>query len=113
MSKVDWSTDRRMSLFLLSIAANRAATRHRDGWAQLLCDGGIKSVITTPVEALRAGAKTVTRCVVQEIARELAHQYALAYVPTSRARDRKFRRVAVAVDQPDVRVRTRTGYIAE
>ena len=49
----------------------------------------------------------------QEIARELAHQYALAYVPATAARRGQFRKVAVVVDQADVRVRTRTGYITE
>lgn len=51
--------------------------------------------------------------VYQEIARELAHQYALAYVPATAARRGQFRKVAVVVDQADMRVRTRSGYIAE
>jgi Ca-activated chloride channel family protein len=45
------------------------------------------------------------------IARELAHQYVIGYVPESTERN-KFRRVSVVVDQPGVKVRTRSGYIA-
>jgi Ca-activated chloride channel homolog len=45
--------------------------------------------------------------VYQEIARELAHQYALAYVPAAASRRGEFRKVAVVVYQADVRVRTR------
>lgn len=51
--------------------------------------------------------------VYQEIARELAHQYALAYVPAAASRRGEFRKVAVTVDQADARVRTRSGYISE
>jgi Ca-activated chloride channel family protein len=59
--------------------------------------------------------KTITDLdgVYQEIAQELAHQYALAYVPAVASRRGEFRKVAVTVDQSDVRVRTRSGYIAE
>ena len=46
------------------------------------------------------------------IARELAHQYALGYVPADPDRATRFRRVAVLVDSPGARVRTRSGYIA-
>lgn len=59
--------------------------------------------------------KTITDLegVYQDIARELAHQYALAYVPATTAKRGQFRKVNVVVDQADMRVRTRSGYIAE
>jgi len=59
--------------------------------------------------------KTITDLdgIYQEIARELAHQYALAYVPPVASKRGEFRKVAVVVDQADVRVRTRSGYITE
>jgi Ca-activated chloride channel family protein len=46
------------------------------------------------------------------IARELSHQYSLAYTPRGPARPGEFRRVAVTVDAPNVVVRTRSGYVA-
>jgi Ca-activated chloride channel family protein len=46
------------------------------------------------------------------IADELASQYALGYMSTNTVRDGKYRRVSVRVTQPDVRTRTRTGYVA-
>ena len=46
------------------------------------------------------------------IARELAHQYAIGYVPTVASERNTFRRVSVLVDQPGIKVRTRRGYIA-
>jgi Ca-activated chloride channel family protein len=45
------------------------------------------------------------------IERELRHQYALAYLPAESVRDGRYRRVAVVVDHPGARARTRTGYI--
>jgi Ca-activated chloride channel homolog len=46
------------------------------------------------------------------IANELASLYSLGYTSTNPARDGAYRRVAVKVDQSDVRIRTRTGYVA-
>jgi VWFA-related protein len=46
------------------------------------------------------------------IARELSHQYAIGFIPSGRSVGESFRRVAVTVAQPNVRVRVRTGYIA-
>ena len=46
------------------------------------------------------------------IAEELASQYALGYMSTNTVRDGKYRRVSVRVTQPEVRTRTRTGYVA-
>jgi Ca-activated chloride channel family protein len=45
------------------------------------------------------------------IAKELAHQYAMAYIPKNAAQDGAFRRIAVQVaDYPGARTRTRSGY---
>lgn len=43
---------------------------------------------------------------------ELASQYSLAYMSSNTRRDGSYRRVTVRVKQPDVRARTRTGYVA-
>jgi VWFA-related protein len=45
------------------------------------------------------------------IARELANQYSVGYVPASRVRH-KFMRISVVVDHRDATVRARSGYIA-
>jgi Ca-activated chloride channel family protein len=47
-----------------------------------------------------------------EIAEELGHQYTLAYRPTNRERDGKWRAVDLKVSKADVTVRTRKGYKA-
>ena len=47
------------------------------------------------------------------IAHELASQYALAYTPKDATADGGFRRIQVQVtDRPDVRTRTRSGYVS-
>jgi|SRR5947209_7802391 len=46
------------------------------------------------------------------IADELGHQYTLAYKPTNRARDGKWRSVEVKVSHEDATARTRKGYHA-
>jgi Ca-activated chloride channel family protein len=45
-----------------------------------------------------------------EIAEELGHQYTIAYRPTNRARDGKWRAIEVKLSRADVSVRTRKGY---
>jgi VWFA-related protein len=48
------------------------------------------------------------------IADELANQYSLGYSPSNRRPDGRYRRITVRIDsQPDLRPRTRTGYLAE
>src|SRR6266496_4113291 len=46
------------------------------------------------------------------IVEELSHQYTLAYRPTNRERDGKWRTVEVKIDRPDTTVRSRKGYRA-
>ncbi len=46
------------------------------------------------------------------ILEELSHQYTLAYVPTNRERDGKWRAVEVKLTRPETIVRTRKGYRA-
>jgi VWFA-related protein len=46
------------------------------------------------------------------IAEELASQYSIGYSSTNPRRDGAYRRVAVRVNQPGIRTRTRTGYVA-
>ena len=48
----------------------------------------------------------------RRIARESQIYYLLGYSPPDRRPDGKFRRIAVSVDRPDVRVRARKGYYA-
>ena len=48
------------------------------------------------------------------IAQELSSQYSLAYSPNNVRPDGRFRRISVRVDaRPELKLRTRTGYIAE
>ena len=46
----------------------------------------------------------------QEIAAELSSQYSLAYSPTNKKKDGKFRRIKIVIDLPNVIVRTKRGY---
>jgi len=47
------------------------------------------------------------------IARELASQYALGYTPKTSHQDGRFRRIVVQVnDRPEMRIRTRSGYVS-
>lgn len=47
-----------------------------------------------------------------EIAQELGRQYTIAYRPTNRARDGKWRKIELKLSRSDVTVRTRKGYKA-
>jgi Ca-activated chloride channel family protein len=47
-----------------------------------------------------------------EIAEELGHQYTIAYRPTNRAKDGKWRAIEVKLSKPNAKVRTRKGYRA-
>jgi Ca-activated chloride channel family protein len=48
------------------------------------------------------------------IAQELSSQYSIAYAPANSLADGRFRRITVRVGaRPELRLRTRTGYIAE
>ncbi len=47
-----------------------------------------------------------------EIAQELGRQYTIAYRPTNRARDGKWRKIELKLSRADVTVRTRKGYKA-
>jgi Ca-activated chloride channel family protein len=47
------------------------------------------------------------------IARELASQYALGYTPKTLHQDGRFRRIVVQVsDRPEMKIRTRSGYVS-
>lgn len=46
----------------------------------------------------------------QEIAAELSSQYSLAYSPTNKTKDGKFRRIKIVTNIPDVIVRAKRGY---
>jgi Ca-activated chloride channel family protein len=47
-----------------------------------------------------------------EIVEELGHQYTIAYRPTNRAKDGKWRAIDVKLSRSDITVRTRKGYRA-
>jgi hypothetical protein len=49
--------------------------------------------------------------VYSSITQELASQYALGYSSSNAKRDGGFRRIFVRVDEPNVRARTRSGYV--
>ena len=46
----------------------------------------------------------------QEIAAELSSQYSLAYSPTNKKNDGRFRRIKIEIDLPDTIVRAKRGY---
>jgi VWFA-related protein len=46
------------------------------------------------------------------VAKELANQYSIGYYSSNDKRDRKFRKVEVKVNRPDLAVRTKKGYYA-
>ncbi len=48
----------------------------------------------------------------ETINEELRSQYNIAYIPTNKRRDGRFREVKVEVNKPDVRLRHRKGYFA-
>ena len=48
----------------------------------------------------------------QEVAAELRQQYTLGYYPSNRRKDGTYRRIRVEVEEPELKVRARTGYIA-
>jgi Ca-activated chloride channel family protein len=47
-----------------------------------------------------------------EIVEELGQQYTIAYRPTNRARDGKWRKIEIKVSRSEAKVRTRPGYKA-
>jgi Ca-activated chloride channel homolog len=51
--------------------------------------------------------------VYDEIANELAHQYALGYQSSNHTLDGTFRRIALRIAMPGVKWRTRAGYLAD
>jgi Ca-activated chloride channel homolog len=51
--------------------------------------------------------------VYDDIANELAHQYAIGYESSNHALDGTFRRIALRVAMPGVKWRTRAGYLAD
>jgi Ca-activated chloride channel homolog len=53
------------------------------------------------------------RGVYEDIASELAHQYAIGYQSSNRAHDGAFRHIALRITAPGVKWRARTGYLAE
>jgi Ca-activated chloride channel family protein len=70
---------------------------------RLAQETGGRAYFTSALEGLEDVYRT--------IAQELAHQYAIAYVARQAPQPDRFRRVAVVVDRPGVRVRTKSGYI--
>jgi Ca-activated chloride channel family protein len=71
---------------------------------RLAQETGGRAYVTSALEDLEGVYRT--------IAQELAHQYAVAYVASVAPTPNRFRRVAVVVDRPGVKVRTRSGYVS-
>ena len=74
------------------------------GMKQLAQETGAKAFFPTDITDL-AG-------VYSSIAQELASQYALGYMSKNAKKDGAYRRVIVRVNEPNVRTRTRNGYLA-
>jgi len=51
-------------------------------------------------------------CIAHQVARDVRNQYTLEYTPTNTAMDGTFRQIRIAVNRPDLTVRTRNGYYA-
>jgi len=64
---------------------------------------GARSFFPTDISQLAGVYSSITQ--------ELASQYALGYTSTNPKRDGGFRRIFVRVDEPNVRARTRSGYL--
>jgi Ca-activated chloride channel family protein len=88
-----------------SLSGRRYFSEAEFSMKALAQETGARSFFPTEIEEL-AGVYGV-------IATELANQYAIGYSPKNPNRDGAFRRVVVRVaDRPDVRTRTRSGYLA-
>jgi len=64
---------------------------------------GARSYFPTDISQLAGVYSSITQ--------ELASQYALGYTSSNSKRDGSFRRIFVRVDEPNVRARTRSGYV--
>jgi Ca-activated chloride channel homolog len=64
---------------------------------------GARSFFPTDISQLAGVYSSITQ--------ELASQYALGYTSSNSKRDGGFRRIFVRVDEPNVRTRTRSGYV--
>jgi Ca-activated chloride channel homolog len=64
---------------------------------------GARSFFPTDISQLAGVYSSITQ--------ELASQYALGYTSSNSKRDGSFRRIFVKVDEPNVRARTRSGYV--
>jgi Ca-activated chloride channel family protein len=64
---------------------------------------GARSYFPTDISQLAGVYSSITQ--------ELASQYALGYTSSNAKRDGGFRRIFVRVDEPNVRARTRSGYV--
>jgi len=64
---------------------------------------GARSFFPTDISQLAGVYSSITQ--------ELASQYALGYTSSNPKRDGGFRRIFVRVDEPNVRARTRSGYV--
>ena len=88
-----------------SIGGRRYFSQAEFGMKALAQETGARAFFPTQISELAD--------VYGSIAAELASQYAIGYSPKNGRRDGAFRRVIVRVaDRPDVRTRTRTGYVA-
>jgi Ca-activated chloride channel family protein len=68
--------------------------------------------VETGGEAFFPGSAEELAPIYQKVARELATQYLVAYVPTNVTRDGRWRSITVRVNRADCVARTRTGYYA-
>jgi Ca-activated chloride channel family protein len=69
----------------------------------LALETGARSFFPTDISQLAGVYSSITQ--------ELASQYALGYTSSNSKRDGGFRRIFVRVDEPNVRARTRSGYV--
>src|SRR6185503_6981124 len=108
------SSDKALDNALRSGATIYAVNMSEQGSQRDLTGSGILKNFTTKSGGryVDAPGGQVLRDAFAEIAEELGHQYTIAYRPTNRTHDGKWRAIDVKVSRPEVTVRTRKGYKA-
>ncbi len=91
---------------IVTAAERRQSSEAKFSLRQIAQETGAQAFFTTQMSDLKSIYTT--------IGEELSAQYSLAYTPSDTEKDGRFRRIVVRVaDRPELRLRTRTGYIAE
>lgn len=106
-----------VSIYTIALQSKYAGARGSSSIARSFstADYSLKSLAQeTGAQAFFPAHVSELKSVYGIIAQELASQYALAYSPANTRSDGRFRRIVVQVtSRPELRLRTRAGYMAE